>query len=92
MKKLLIALVIITALASIMLTSCTQNQMAKEFGGTATLNLPKGQKLVTATWKQTSLWYLTRPMRDGEVAETYDFKEDSSFGLIQGTVTIVESK
>lgn len=36
------------------------------------------------------IWYLTRPMHEDETAETYEFKQDSSYGVFEGTVTIVE--
>jgi len=78
-------------IAIAMLTSCTQNQRAKSWGGTATINLPKHTKLVTATWKNNNLWYSTRPMRAGEFAEATSFQEDSSWGAIQGTVIFNES-
>lgn len=86
MKNLLII-----AFISVLAIGCTENQRARNFGGTATENLPKGQKLLTATWRQDNLWVLTRPMRTNEVAETYEFRENSSFGLIQGKVIFVES-
>ena len=77
-------------------SACTQQDMARHYGGTAKMNLEKGQKLVTVTWKDGGLggqlWYLTRPMREGEVPETYSFKESSSFGVIEGTVIIVETR
>lgn len=76
----------------ILLLACTQNQRARQFGGTATINLPANQKLVVATWKNDSLWYLTRPMRADESPESYWFQEDSSFGIMQGTVIFHESK
>ena len=88
MKRLIIALATIAALGA-----CTQQDMARRYGGTAKVKLEKGQKLITATWKEGSqLWYLTRPMREGEEPETYAFKESSSFGVIEGTVIIVETK
>ena len=43
------------------------------------------------TWKDGgSLWYLTRPMREDEKPETHVFKQSSSYGIFEGTVTIVE--
>jgi hypothetical protein len=72
-------------------TGCTENQRAKNFGGSYTVNLPSGQKLVNASWKNDDLWYLVRPMRDGETPETLTLVEDSSFGVLSGTVTFVES-
>lgn len=88
MKKLFILAII----ASLGLASCTENERAKRFGGTATINLPTGQKLVNVTWKDTQLWYLTRQMKPNDSAETYEFKEESSFGIIEGTVKLVETK
>lgn len=88
MKKLFILAII----ASLGLASCTENERAKSFGGTATINLPTGQKLVNVTWKDTQLWYLTRQMKPNDSAETYEFKEESNFGIIEGTVKLVETK
>lgn len=83
---------ILTALAISLLASCTENSRVKNWGGEGTINLPKGQKLVNVTWKESQIWYLTRPMDSAEVAETYSFHEESSYGVIEGTYTIVESK
>lgn len=71
---------------------CTENQRAKQWGGGYTVTLPKGQKLVNASWKNDDLWYLVRPMRAGEPAETFSMVEDSSWGLMKGKVTFVESR
>ena len=86
MKKMLVVLV----LFCVILTGCTSKERARTFGGVDTINLPENTKLVNATWKETNLWYLTRPSKPGELGETYTFKEDSSYGLAEGTVVIVE--
>lgn len=92
MKKrtfgLLILLMCVTAA---LLFSCTENERAKFYGGTITVNLPSGQKLVNATWKDSELWYLTRPAKQGEVSETYNFQEKSNFGIQEGCVVFNES-
>lgn len=88
MKKLLL----LATLATICLTSCTQQERAKDWGGNATIELPKGQKLITCTFKDHDIWYLTRPMTSKDSAESYMFGESSSWGIFQGTVTITESK
>lgn len=74
--------------------ACTENQRARQFGGTETVNLPAGQELVNITWKgeEASLWILTTPMDSTHVPKTYQFKEKSGFGQIEGTVVIVESR
>lgn len=87
MKKLLAV-----ALLAITLPSCTENARVKNFGGEGTITLPKGQKLVNVTWKDTQIWYLTRQMDSTDVAETYTFHEESSFGVLQGTYNIIETK
>lgn len=71
---------------------CTQQSRARQFGGDMTITLPVGEKLETATWKDTDLFYLTRPMRVGETPETHKFRESSSLGVWQSTVTFVESR
>ena len=88
MKPIIIA----TLLALIAATGCTQNVRARIYGGTAQVDLPKGRKLVTATWKDSNLWILTRPMRDGEPVESYELTESSSFGVLQGSVVLKEIK
>jgi hypothetical protein len=87
MKRLILLLSI-----TIVLFSCTENARVKNFGGEGILNLPKGQKLVNVTWKETQLWYLTRTMHDNETAETYQFQEESGWGVIEGTFNIIETK
>ena len=87
MKKVFLAV-----LMGVMVTSCTENERVKAWGGKGTINLPKGKKLVNVTWKETQIWYLTRNMDSNDVAETYEFHEESSYGVIEGTYKIVETK
>jgi hypothetical protein len=87
MKKLFLAIML-----GVMVTSCTENNRVKNWGGEGTINLPKGQKLVNVTWKETQIWYLTRPMDSNDVAETYKFQEESSWGVVEGTYNIIETK
>lgn len=87
MRKLLLGLVV-----GIGLISCTENSRVKTFGGTGDINLPKGQKLVNATWKGEQIWYLSRPFRKDEEAEVYRFQEESSWGVVEGTYYIHETK
>ena len=87
MKKLSII-----AISVILFTSCTQNEIAKNYGGNLTVEIPKGQKLVNVTWKEVEVWYLTRPMDSTDKAETFIFQEKSSFGVWEGTIILKESK
>lgn len=90
MKKKLALLLVVVA-AAVMSTGCTEQERAKSFGGEYTLDLPVNQKLVNVTWKEDTLWYLTREMKPGETADRYEFKADSSYGIFEGTVHIIES-
>jgi hypothetical protein len=87
MKKVFLSLVL-----GMSLLSCTENSRVKNWGGEGTIKLPKGKKLVNVTWKETEVWYLTRDMDSNDVAETYQFHEESSYGVIEGTYTIIETK
>ena len=87
MKKLILSLAAIALLAS-----CTENDRVKNWGGNGTIKLPAGQKLVNVTWKGAELWYITRPMTVNDYPETYLFKEQSSFGVVEGSYTIIETK
>ncbi len=92
MKKLLgvwiVALTIMT-----LIYGCTENQSARNYGGTETVQLEKGVRLVNVTWKGDeqlgSLWILTK--KDTTIKPTtYSFKEKSNFGVMEGTVIIIE--
>ena len=90
MKKFLIISVV--ALTGILIGFSGCNTTAKNFGGSTTLKLEPNQKLEEITWKNDSLWYLTRPMTDEDIAETHTFQESSNLGVIEGTVTVIETK
>ncbi len=75
---------------TLLLVGCTQQQMVKNFGSTMKVDLPRGEKLVNATWKDDHLWYTTRQERDGEKPEVFTFQESSSYGIAQGKVIFTE--
>lgn len=73
--------------------SASINPVTRHYGGTQRVELPAGTKLVNATWdKDSSLWYVVRPMRADEEPEESTMKEDSTFGAMQGTVIFIESR
>lgn len=83
----------VLATAAFVLLGCSGcNMMAKSYGGTTSVDLPTGEKLTEVTWKDNSLWYLTRPMREEEEAETWTFQEKSNSGIMEGKVILKESK
>jgi len=71
---------------------CTQNQRARLYGGKSAVKMDRGRKVVTATWKDTSIWVLTRPMGPEEEPQTLILKEISSLGLLEGEVELIEQK
>lgn len=75
---------------TLLILSGCDNYTAKNYGGNSTLKLDNCQKLVSMSWKDNSIWYLTRPFKEGEAPETYTYQESSNFGVIQGTVTVQE--
>lgn len=84
--------ILIMSVMMMALVSCTENSRVKNWGGEGTINLPQGRKLVNVTWKENQIWYLTKPMDSSDVAETYKFQEESSWGMVEGTFNIVETK
>ena len=78
-------------LATLMMVGCEQ-YVARKAGGTVTIKLNSGQKLIEATWKETNLWYLTEPMDSDYKPKTKVFQENSMYGVFEGTVIFIESK
>lgn len=70
---------------------CTEKQLAREYGGTTTIEVPADKQLINITWKEGStLWVLTKDRAPGHVPQTYYFEEDSAWGVFEGKVVIVE--
>jgi len=87
MKKLIIFLITV-----ISLVSCDQ-YVTRNLGGNSTIKLEPGEKLVEATWKgDADLWYLVEPMDSDYVPKIKIFKESSVAGVLEGTVTFIETK
>lgn len=76
---------------AVCLGGCTANERARAYGGEATIALPKGKKLVNITFKGTDIWVLTRDAGPSDVATTHEFVEHSTFGILQGKITIKET-
>lgn len=91
MKKI-ITFITIIALLAVPLTSCTPQQMARDFGGKVTINVPKGQKVTSATWKEADLFYFLEPMEPGYAPQQKQFIESSSYGMWETQVIFVESR
>lgn len=72
--------------------SCTENELARNYGGSMKVDLPCGEKLVNVTWKVQDFWILTREMMEEESPASYKFSEKSNFGVMEGTIILVEHK
>ena len=88
MKKIIILLLTI----SIFLCSCNEQERTRIYGGEMTINLPAGQELMSVTWEDNNLFYLTRPMASDYVPVTKVFQESSSWGVMKSTVYFKESR
>jgi len=89
MKKIII--ILLTTIICVF-TSCTQQAVSRQFGGTVTIKLDPGEKLVEATWKDDNLWYLVEPMDSNYIPTTKVFKENASFGIMNGKVIFIETR
>lgn len=67
-------------------SGCTDNQMARDGGGTATMTNPEPSKyvLISASWKNDSLWVLWYDPAQNECI----YKEKSAYGAFEGTYKI----
>lgn len=87
-----IGVMVMIGLSLITMVSCTSQQRSKHLGGNTTINLPAGQKLIMATWKDNNLWYLTEPAAPDYQPTQKIFQESSSWGMLEGTIVFNESK
>lgn len=74
------------------LRGCSSQSVAKNWGGDMEVTLEPNQKLMEVTWKDNSLWFLTKQMGDDDVAESYSFYEKDPLGMLEGCVNIKEQK
>ena len=88
MKKI-ISLVTVVALVTL-LTGCTSQEIARNFGGTYEITLEPGQELEVITWKDDDLWILTKDRSEDEDPETHRYFADSPYGVFEGEVIIRE--
>ena len=79
MKKLFVL-----ALGFVALTSCTENERARRFGGTEFVELKPNEVVLNVTWKEAEMWICTQ---DTTTGVTY-FREKSAWGVMEGTVIL----
>lgn len=76
--------------SALFIIGCTENQRARKFGGTMTLDIEKGRKVITVSFKEADLWVLTREARADEKPEELHLTEKSNFGLMEGKIILKE--
>lgn len=81
MKKIVI-LIIVLILVIFTMISCTDNQRAKNWGGTETVTLPENCIFINSTWKENQLWIVVCDT----VKNQYYMYEKSAFGLLEGKI------
>ena len=93
-KKLIITSILVVVITTILLVLPGCQFWTKKYGGTTTVNLPKGKKLVpyTVQWetRNSSLWYLTEDAEPGYTPKTYEFNETSNMGVLEGKIIFQE--
>lgn len=60
-------------LFAIVLSSCNENQMVKNFGGKSEIHLSPNCKLENITWKDTDIWILVSVRPDSVEPKIYHF-------------------
>lgn len=78
-------------LSTLVLTSCEQF-MARKFGGNVDINVEKGYKVTSATWKEDAIFYFIEPMEEDYQPKVKKFIESSNYGVLESEVVFNESK
>ena len=91
-KKTFFIIVIIMVFMLLMTSGCTENYVAREFGGTLKVEVEPGYKVTSATWKEDDLFYFIEPMEEDYTPKEKKFIESSSYGVLESTVVFKESK
>lgn len=86
--------VLVLALAGVLYVFVGSQYITKKIGGTTTIELPQGKKLVpyTVQWEPNGshIWYLTEDAEPGYTPKTYNFHESSNLGFLEGTIVFQE--
>lgn len=83
---------ILICMIAFILYACSDQEKAGYFGGESSINVPYGEEVLMATWKDDDIWYFTRPMSDDYVPQVKALRQESSHGLYHGVVYFYEHK
>ncbi len=88
------AVVFLLLAAGVMYMFVGSQYITKRIGGTTTIELPAGKKLVpyTVQWEPNGshIWYLTEDAEPGYQPKAYTFHESSNLGILEGTIIFQE--
>ena len=87
MKKILFIIATI-----LLFTSCTDQFIARQYGGKVEVEVPTGYKVTSATWKENDLFYFIEPMENGYTPKEKRFIESSSLGILESEVIFIETR
>jgi hypothetical protein len=79
MKKLLLIIA-----SCLLLSSCSDNMMARHFGGTEEIDLPPNRIVLSCTWKENDLWITSLDT----ITNVAYMQEKSQNGILEGTIII----
>ena len=80
-------------LAVVLVFDCCEQYVTRQWGGSSTIRLSPGEKLIEVTWKgDGDLWYLTEPMDSDYLPKVKVFKENSLMGVCEGEVVFIETR
>lgn len=76
----------------LLMASCTKQSRVRNFGGTETIKVKPGFRVMMATWKHDDLFYMIEPMPDGYEPSEKRLVESSSFGVWECEIIFQESR
>lgn len=74
--------VLMVAITLLALTSCTEQDRARHYGGTESVKLAPQERFINATWKGTDLWIVVQDTTTG----VFYMKENSALGVLEGKI------
>ena len=90
MKKILTFISLVICICCI--SSCTEQERTRRFGGTTTIDVEPGYRVMMATWKGKDLFYMVEEMPDDYVPHDKTLIESSSYGIIESKIIFKESR
>lgn len=89
-KKIILLLTGITLMFGNM--SCTKQERVRAFGGTETIQVEPGKRVMMATWKESDLFYMVEDMPEDYVPHDKTLIESSSYGIWEAKIVFKESR